>query len=482
MSELFDAQKFLEGREWHKMGRWKYNIFLISTCIPNILDIEYGDALPFAPLAYGVFDHHQFVDTAGWKKNVEQTRQLFSKDIDSPVTELKRQVKEHVKLMEGFSPTKFDSDAVEKSLHLVSFHARQWYEIMLADEALSQLYPKSLPNPFTLGGRDWDAQAILTKVALPKKLFPMIEESYHLLEMAIACSKGKNVEKELDAHTRKYGWMNSLCWWDEPFSKEHYKKQVLGLANQEPEKLLEEKKRARAEQYAFAEKLLTELEKIHPNAFHFLDIIRELTDLKEENWDVVSLAGTRVRSLLRRAAAEHHLSPGQFMQLAKGEMIFLLERNEFPAGVDENELNQRLKHYSILDVQGEKQQLFSGNEAEELLKIMDKAPPQLDELKGMPVWEGIVRGRVCKLSTSDEIGRMKPGEILVCPMSDPDYMPAIKKASAIVADQGGLLCHAAIVARELQIPCVVGTEYATKLLKDGDEVEVDAVKGIIRKI
>ena len=113
---------------------------------------------------------------------------------------------------------------------------------------------------------------------------------------------------------------------------------------------------------------------------------------------------------------------------------------------------------------------------------MDKAPPQLDELKGMPVWEGIVRGRVCKLSTSDEIGRMKPGEILVCPMSDPDYMPAIKKASAIVADQGGLLCHAAIVARELQIPCVVGTEYATKLLKDGDEVEVDAVKGIIRKI
>ena len=61
-------------------------------------------------------------------------------------------------------------------------------------------------------------------------------------------------------------------------------------------------------------------------------------------------------------------------------------------------------------------------------------------------------------------------------------MPAIQKAKAIITDVGGLLCHAAIVSRELGIPCVVGTKKATKVLNDGDLVEVDANKGIVRKL
>ena len=61
-------------------------------------------------------------------------------------------------------------------------------------------------------------------------------------------------------------------------------------------------------------------------------------------------------------------------------------------------------------------------------------------------------------------------------------MPAIRQASAIVTDEGGLTCHAAIVSREMGIPCVVGTKIATQVLKDGDRVEVDANKGIVRKL
>jgi len=59
-------------------------------------------------------------------------------------------------------------------------------------------------------------------------------------------------------------------------------------------------------------------------------------------------------------------------------------------------------------------------------------------------------------------------------------MPAIKKASAIVTNVGGITCHAAIVSRELKIPCIIGTKIATKVLKDGDLVEVDAQKGIVK--
>ena len=74
------------------------------------------------------------------------------------------------------------------------------------------------------------------------------------------------------------------------------------------------------------------------------------------------------------------------------------------------------------------------------------------------------------------------GEILVCAMTSPDFLPLMKQSSAIVTDLGGILSHAAIVSRELKKPCVVGTKDATKLLKDGDLVEVDAEKGVVRKI
>lgn len=77
---------------------------------------------------------------------------------------------------------------------------------------------------------------------------------------------------------------------------------------------------------------------------------------------------------------------------------------------------------------------------------------------------------------------MKLGDILVSIATDPDIVPAMKKAAAIVTEQGGVTSHAAIVSRELNIPCVIGTKIATRVLKDGDRVEVDANKGIVKKI
>ena len=67
-------------------------------------------------------------------------------------------------------------------------------------------------------------------------------------------------------------------------------------------------------------------------------------------------------------------------------------------------------------------------------------------------------------------------------MTTPDYIPAMKKAAAFVTDEGGITCHAAIIAREMKKPCIVGTKIATQILHDGDLVEVDADKGVVRII
>jgi pyruvate, water dikinase len=77
---------------------------------------------------------------------------------------------------------------------------------------------------------------------------------------------------------------------------------------------------------------------------------------------------------------------------------------------------------------------------------------------------------------------MVSGDVLVTGMTRPEFVPLMKLASAIVTDEGGITCHAAIVSRELGKPCVIGTKNATKVLRDGMLIEVDAEKGIVRII
>ena len=101
--------------------------------------------------------------------------------------------------------------------------------------------------------------------------------------------------------------------------------------------------------------------------------------------------------------------------------------------------------------------------------------------KGLPASPGIGRGIAKNIKNLTEISQVEEGDILVTEMTNPDMVPAMKKARAVVTDEGGRSCHAAIVSRELQIPCIVGAKNATQVLKDGIEVTVDATRGIVYK-
>ncbi|MDP3957678.1 MAG: PEP-utilizing enzyme [bacterium] len=104
------------------------------------------------------------------------------------------------------------------------------------------------------------------------------------------------------------------------------------------------------------------------------------------------------------------------------------------------------------------------------------------EFKGTSASSGKISAKVRIVLGSNDFGKFKKGEILVTQMTRPAFLPLMRMAAAIVTDEGGLTCHAAIIARELRIPCIVGTKVATQVLKDGDLVEVDANAGVVRKI
>lgn len=104
------------------------------------------------------------------------------------------------------------------------------------------------------------------------------------------------------------------------------------------------------------------------------------------------------------------------------------------------------------------------------------------ELIGLAAQAGKARGIVKKVVSQEQMAGFKSGMILVAHETTPDIILAMQKCSAIVTDFGGLTSHAAIIARELKKPCVVGTKFATKVLNDGDEVEVDANQGVVKII
>jgi phosphohistidine swiveling domain-containing protein len=155
------------------------------------------------------------------------------------------------------------------------------------------------------------------------------------------------------------------------------------------------------------------------------------------------------------------LKPPSLKTLAKRSKNMVLVGEKYAAAISLKEFAKKNTNY-IIKIE----------EVEEGLKI----------IRGQPGFGGYVMGVVRILKRKNQVGEVKDGEVIVAFMTTPDFVPAMKRAAAFITDEGGITCHAAIIAREMRKPCIIGTKIATKVLKDGDLVEVDADKGVVRII
>ncbi len=155
--------------------------------------------------------------------------------------------------------------------------------------------------------------------------------------------------------------------------------------------------------------------------------------------------------------------------------------------VERSVIERRKKGFLKILEQGKIQTLEGEIAKQKINSVLVKAG-ETDELKGTIASKGFAKGKVIILSYieseshTQKMQMMNPGDILVTEMTRPNIIVACEKAGAIVTDEGGLLCHAAIISRELKKPCIIGTKIATKIFKEGDYIEVDANRGIVRKI
>jgi phosphohistidine swiveling domain-containing protein len=127
--------------------------------------------------------------------------------------------------------------------------------------------------------------------------------------------------------------------------------------------------------------------------------------------------------------------------------------------------------------------LLTGDEARKLSQQINiSVDKDVTELNGQTACMGKAKGIVKIVNSPTDMEKMNNGDILVSIATNPDIVPAMKKAAAIVTEQGGITSHAAIVSREMKVPCIIGTKVATKVLKDGDLVEVDGDTGLVKII
>jgi phosphohistidine swiveling domain-containing protein len=211
------------------------------------------------------------------------------------------------------------------------------------------------------------------------------------------------------------------------------------------------------------------------------DLLRELlphfSDARKYTEPIYSKTEVFFRDLAKAIAQKEGANANLLTCLTEEELEAYLGKRVLPK---QEELEQRYNE-SALFFEGGKQDFVFGEAVKDLENHI--APMNTQEkgtVTGTATFPGIIQGTARVIQNPAEAKTFEKGDILVTGMTRPEFMPFIEKAAAIVTDAGGVLCHAAITARELKKPAVVGTESATKMFRDGDLIEVDAEQGKVK--
>lgn len=306
------------------------------------------------------------------------------------------------------------------------------------------------------------------------------QEELDLFKIALIKNK-KEKQKALLNHAKNYHWILNSYGGNRILTKNYFAEKLRALLKEKtaPEKIREIKNiiannKKRKEKLAKKLKLSKEIILI---ANHLSQSIWWQDLRKSYIWRM----NYYLDKFLKETEKRTDWNYSQLVWCWAGELLNILNGKR----INKKDILKRKKYYAFYGEKGKIQASSSPRLVKKLADIYLKI-----EVKETKEIEGLVvsRGKKPKIQGIVKIIRnpfrenkkIKKGDILVAGMTSPEYIVAMRKAAAVITDHGGMTAHAAIVSRELKIPCIVNTKIATKVLKDGDLVEVDANKGIVK--
>ncbi len=278
----------------------------------------------------------------------------------------------------------------------------------------------------------------------------------------------------LDQYNKKWGW----AYTNYGSHKLPTAAEILKKASELRKNLKEELKIEQKILYKKQKKqaLLKKTSKELNNLIFFLDLLTELRDQRKAFWIQLVIP---FKDWLKKFAEYHQLSFNEIQWLTWQEQRGLNKNNRLKLL---KIINKRKNNcLAIYGYEGKESIIFTGDDAKNLADAI-LASKQKDVLKGIPAQPGKAVGKAIVIKSTKEFSKFQKGSILAVSHTTPDYVPIMKKAKAILTERGGITCHAAIVSRELAIPCVVGINGLINSLKNNDLIEVDADRGIIKII
>jgi phosphoenolpyruvate synthase/pyruvate phosphate dikinase len=214
----------------------------------------------------------------------------------------------------------------------------------------------------------------------------------------------------------------------------------------------------------------------YKNISNLVDFFVCFSDVKEWKNYIREMANYKIKPLMEYVSDFSGVGLDQVSMFTYEELKQILERGI--GNISKQMVEDRFKESCFVFAID---QLSITSDSQIVRKFVDK-DSNISTLKGFVAFPGKVSGIARIIVGESDFDKVKDGDVLVASTTRPDFLPVMKKTVAFITNEGGILSHAAIVARELKKPCIIGTKIATKVLKDGDLVEVDANLGTVRII
>jgi phosphohistidine swiveling domain-containing protein len=321
-----------------------------------------------------------------------------------------------------------------------------------------------------------EADDLLQRLSKPSKITPIDSERVSLLKLALENRKDYYVA--LEKHVEEFAYMPMYDMYYEPYTTDYFEKRCKDVTSSysstEIKKEIEDIT-GRYERYKEdSEKIIDRFNKNDTLKF-LLEFFVRYSYLKDWKPYTRDQGSFHYKRLFGEIAKRLNLTLYRTLFLDAQELEDSL-LGKVVIAADELDARSKDSVYFCKDAT-----IVCSHDKGTVARVDALLAPQEDkkEIAGTKAFAGKARGVVSLVLSNADFNKFKMGNILVTSATRPDFVPIMKQASAIVTDEGGILSHAAIISRELKIPCIVGTRDATKLLKDGDLVEVDAERGTV---
>ena len=353
------------------------------------------------------------------------------------------------------------------------YYYNQYEQLMISagflrgvDRALRLHLPQCLPH-----------KDDLAVIAVSDRLTFSAREEQSLLKKASQLKKQKRKATKDDVKEIQ----NTFCWsvlgyYDEqPITTQEYVNKINLLIEQNPELLLTQREQHLKDSLAQREKIVIQLDK---KAKDMADVAAHSTFIKDLFKSSANEVQYHAELLFLEIAKQTKNSVGFIKDLLPDEVGDLLSGKR----VDKNMVEQRNKNGVVFALGGNIYVLYGKEAVAFEEKYMPKIKNEEKIFSGRIACKGYAKGKAKIVLGVKDFHKLQKGDILIVSNTSPDFMPILSKAAAIVAEEGGITAHVSVVSRELGIPCVVGIHHIINYLKDNDLIEVDANKGIVRKI